>query len=174
MIISLDTNSTGEHQIFCLIKIFSFSDFFINLLFDKIHAHYQGKKLLTPLNLFITTFIAIISTYLMVFGQEKTLTMITSEYLFILGLIAITFALLFFKFKLKGYELIDFNKKNAFSLQSTIVFFLIFQVVDYISEDGFIGMISQWFLYWIMGLIALLLMQTINYYKNYKVLQTNN
>ena len=40
---------------------------------------------------------------------------------------------------------------------------MIFQVVDYIYEDGFIGMISQWFLYWIMGIIALLLMGIINY-----------
>jgi hypothetical protein len=38
-------------------------------------------------------------------------------------------------------------------------------------EDGFIGMISQWFLYWVMGIIALLLMQIINYYKNYKLIQ---
>ena len=107
----------------------------------------------------------------MVFGQEKTFDMLFSEYLFILALLPITSALLFFKFKLKGYEIIDFNQKNSFSLQSTIVFFLIFQVVDYFYEDGFIGMISQWFLYWIMGLIALLLMQTINYYKNYKLLE---
>lgn len=116
----------------------------------------------------------IISTYLIVFGQEKTILMLSSEYLFILALIPITITFLFFKYKLKDYELIDFNKNSNFSLQSTIGFFVIFQVVDYISEDGFIGMISQWFLYWIMGLIALLLMQTINYYKNYKVLQQSN
>ena len=121
-------------------------------------------------NLFILSFIALTSTYLIVFGQDKTVAMIVQEYLFILALIPISIALVFFKSKLKGYELIDFNKNNTFSLQSTIGFFLIFQVVDYFYEDGFIGMISQWFLYWIMGLIALLLMQTINYYKNYQVL----
>jgi len=124
--------------------------------------------LTTPRNLFILSFIALISTYLFVFGQDKTLQMITSEYLFILALIPITIAYFFFKLKLKGYELINFNQKNTFSLQSTIGFFLIFQVIDYFYEDGFIGMISQWFLYWIMGVIALLLLETINYYKNYK------
>ena len=97
--------------------------------------------------------------------------MITSEYLFILALIPITFTLVFFKTKLKGFDIINFNQRNTFSLQSTVGFFLIFQVVDYFYEDGFIGMISQWFLYWIMGLIALLLMQTINYYKNYQMIQ---
>jgi len=127
--------------------------------------------LTNPRNLFILSFIAVISIYLIVFGQEKTITMITSEYLFILALIPISFALMFFKFKLKDYELIDFNQKNTFSLQSTIGFFLIFQVVDYFYEDGFIGMISQWFLYWVMGLVALLLMQTINYYKNFRLLK---
>ena len=125
---------------------------------------------MSPRNLFILTFIAIISTYLYIFGQEKTIEIIKGEYLFILGLIPITLALLYFKIKIKGKDLIDFNKNNAFSLKNAIIFFLIFQVVDYISEDGFIGMISMWFLYWIMGLIALLLMETINYYKNYKLL----
>ena len=147
---------------------------FINQFSDKILQNFQGINLSNIRNLFILSFIGVISTYLFVFGQNKTITMITSEYLFILALFPIIIALVFFKSKLKDFEIIDFNKNNTFSLQSTIGFFLIFQVVDYYMEDGFIGMISQWFLYWIMGLIALLLMQTINYYKNYKVLQQNN
>lgn len=134
----------------------------------------QGINLNNPRNLFILTLIGIIATYLYVFGQEKTIQMLIQEYLFILALIPIIIALIFFKIKLKNYETIDFIQNSTPTLQSTIMFFLIFQVVDYISEDGFIGMISQWFLYWIMGLIALLLMQTINYYKNYKAFQKIN
>ncbi|MBU3013697.1 hypothetical protein KO488_02930 [Poseidonibacter lekithochrous] len=126
--------------------------------------------IMPPRNLFILSLIAIISVYLYVFGQEKTIELIKEEYLFILALLPITLTLLYFKMKVKGKDLIDFNKNNSFSLKNTIVFFLIFQVVDYIGEDGFIGMISMWFLYWIMGLIALLIMETINYYKNYKLL----
>ena len=126
--------------------------------------------IMSPRNLFILSLIAIISVYLYVFGQEKTIELIKEEYLFILALFPVTLALLYFKMKVKGKDLIDFNKNNSFSLKNTIVFFLIFQVVDYIGEDGFIGMISMWFLYWIMGLIALLIMETINYYKNYKLL----
>lgn len=124
---------------------------------------------MTAKNLFVLAFIAIIATYLFVFGQDKTIEMIKEEYLFILALVPISLALVFFKIKLKNYRLRDFNQNNTFSLQSTIGFFLIFQVVDYFSEDGFIGMISQWFLYWIMGLIALLLMEAINYFRNYQV-----
>ncbi|QKJ23537.1 hypothetical protein [Poseidonibacter lekithochrous] len=121
-------------------------------------------------NLFILSFVAMISIYVYVFGQDKTIEMIKAEYLFILGLIPLSLAFVFFKFKLKNYELRDFNQNNNISIKSTVVFFLIFQVVDYISYDGFIGMISQWILYWIMGLIALLLLENINYYKNYKAI----
>ena len=125
-------------------------------------------KTVSPKILFSVSLLAIICVYLYVFGQDKTIELIKNEYLFVLALIPITLVLLYFKIKLKGKELIDFNKNSAISLKSTIMFFLIFQVIDYISEDGFIGMISLWFLYWVMGLIAYLLMETINYYKNYK------
>ena len=119
-------------------------------------------------NLFILSFFAIIATYLYVFGQVKTIEMIKEEYLFIIGLFVLTAIFVFFKFKLKDYEIREFPQNNL-SFKSTVIFFLIFQVVDYISEDGFIGMISQWFLYWVMGLIALVLIENINYYKNYRL-----
>ena len=124
-----------------------------------------------PIYLFTVTFIAIIAIYLFVLGENKTIEILKEDYLFILGLIPLSIAFLYFKFKLKDYEIINFNKKNEISLKSTVLFFLAFQVYDYYSEDGFIGMISQWFIYWIMGILALLLMETINYYKNYKLLQ---
>jgi hypothetical protein len=126
-----------------------------------------------PLYLFPLTFIAIISIYFFVFGENKTIEMIKDEYLYILSLIPISATFLYFKFKLKGYEIIDFNKNSNLSFQTTVMLFLVFQVVDYILEDGFIGMISQWFLYWVMGIIALLLMEIINYYKNYRLLRNS-
>ena len=124
-------------------------------------------------NLFILSLIAIITVYIIVFGENKTIEMIQEKYLFILALVAVYATMLFFKFKTKDYEIKNFNQNNTFSIKNTIVFFLIFQVIDYIAEDGFIGMISQWFLYWIMGLIAFVLMETINYYKNYKLIFAN-
>ena len=120
-------------------------------------------------NLFILSFISIIATYLYVFGQERTIEIIKEEYISIIGLIVLTAVFLFFKFKLKDFEIREFPQNNL-SFKSTVLFLLIFQVVDYISEDGFIGMISQWFFYWIMGLIALVLMETINYLKNYQLI----
>ena len=122
-----------------------------------------------PLNLFTVTFIAIIVVYLFVFGESKTIELIKTQYLYILGLIPLGLIFIYCRFKLKDYEIIDFNKNAKFSFTTSVIFFVIFQIVDYIQEDGFIGMISQWFFYWVMGIIALFLMEIINYYKNYKV-----
>ncbi|MDD4329333.1 MAG: hypothetical protein PHD79_05210 [Aliarcobacter sp.] len=122
-----------------------------------------------PLNLFTVTFIAIIVVYLFVFGESKTIELIKTQYLYILGLIPLGLIFIYYRFKLKDYEIIDFNKNAKFSFSTSVIFFVIFQIVDYIQEDGFIGMISQWFFYWVMGIIALFLMEIINYYKNYKV-----
>lgn len=126
-----------------------------------------------PIYLFSLTLISIITIYLFVLGENKTIEIIKNQYLYILSLIPLGLIYLYLKYKLKEYEIIDFNKNTNFSFQTTVIFFLIFQVVDYIYEDGFIGMISQWFLYWVMGIIALLLMGIINYYKNYRLLIKN-
>ena len=122
-----------------------------------------------PLNLFTVTFIVIIAVYLFVFGESKTIELIKTQYLYILGLIPLGLIFIYYRFKLKDYEIIDFNKNAKFSFSTSVIFFVIFQIVDYIQEDGFIGMISQWFFYWVMGIIALFLMEIINYYKNNKV-----
>ena len=114
-----------------------------------------------PLNLFTVTFIAIIVVYLFVFGESKTIELIKTQYLYILGLIPLGLIFIYYRFKLKDYEIIDFNKNAKFSFSTSVIFFVIFQIVDYIQEDGFIGMISQWFFYWVMGIIALFLMEII-------------
>lgn len=124
----------------------------------------------SPKTLFLLSFVAIIFTYSIVLGEVKTVSIILNEYIFILLTIPLFFTLLYYKQKLKTYELIDFNKNNTPSLKSTIGFFLFFQVIDFIYEDGFIGMISQWFMYWIMGLIALLIIEIVNYHRNYKII----
>lgn len=127
--------------------------------------------MIKPINLFSLTFILIISIYLFVLGEDKTMEIVKDEYLFSLSLIPLCGIYFYLKFKLKDYEIVDFNKNTNLSFKTTVLFFLIFQVVDYIQQDGFIGMISQWLLYWIMGLVSLILMEIINYYKNYKLLK---
>lgn len=129
----------------------------------------NNPKILFPLAL-----IGIITTYIFIFGQEKTLELIQKEYLYLLAIIPLSAVFIFFKIKLKNYDLVDFNKNSNLSFKSIVMFFLIFQVVDYYSEGSFEGMISLWFLYWVMGIIAILLMENINFYRNYKVIQRSN
>lgn len=118
--------------------------------------------------LFILSFIGMMIVYLFILGSFKTVNIITNEYIFIILVFLLSFVPLYFKRKLEGIELIDFNVNNTISLKNTILFFLIFQVVDYYYEDGFIGMISQWFMYWIMGIMTIQILSIVNYYKNYK------
>ncbi len=116
--------------------------------------------------LFLATFIAILITYSIFLGNVKTILLLLDATTYILVAIGLSFVLWYYKRKLKTVEIIDFNKNSNLTFQSTALFFLFFQVIDYIYEDGFIGMISQWFFYWIMGIIAFIVITIMNYYKN--------
>ena len=120
--------------------------------------------------LFATTLIAIFTIYYFVFGIYRTIQIVTAEYLLILLIAPILLAISYYKRKLKYFEITDYIKDSRPTLKSTIIFFLVFQVVDYYYEGGFEGMLKLWFVYWIYGIIALLVMRVINYYKNYRVL----
>ncbi|RXJ86374.1 hypothetical protein [Arcobacter sp. CECT 8985] len=122
-------------------------------------------------NLFISTFIVMICTYLYIFGEEKTINLISKEYIYIIAFTIVSLTFCFFKFKLKDFQVVEFIPTNNVSLKSTVIFFIIFEIYDYFSEDGFKGMISQWFIYWILGVTILILTHTINYYKNYQILR---
>lgn len=121
--------------------------------------------------LFLVSFLAIVFVYSVFLGSFKTIDLITDEYLFILTLIPLFGFSLWYKKRLQGHTILDFHKNSGVTLRSTILFFLAFQVIDYIYEDGLIGMISQWFLYWIMGLISFMILNLVNYHKNYKLLK---
>ena len=124
-----------------------------------------------PHYLFVLTLIIIVGTYLMLLGEVKTMLLITNEYLLILLALSLFLPVLFFKFKLWGLQRIDFLQ-NTPTLKSTVGFFLVFQVIDYYYEKSIEGVVSLWFMYWIMGLIALLVLENINLYKNYKLLKS--
>lgn len=119
--------------------------------------------------LFLFSFIGIICTYLFFLGTFKTINLITDQYLFLLALLPIWIIGFNLKSKLKGYQIIDFHQKGNLTFKTTILIFLAFQVIDYIYEEGFIGMISQWFIYWSMGYVVFELLRVVNYYKNIKL-----
>lgn len=120
--------------------------------------------------LFLFTFVTISSTYAYFLGLDKSLELIKNEYLILIFIIILSIPLVFFKIKLRKYKIINYFNNNQLSFKSTVIFFLIFQIIDYIFEDGFIGMISQWLIYWLMGLIAVVIIENLNLYKNYKVI----
>ena len=127
--------------------------------------------MIKQLALFSLTLISIIAVYIFLLGESKTIEIIKNDYLYLLSLIPMGLIYLYFRLKLKDYELIDFNKNANLSFRTSIVIFLIFEVIDYIQKDGFIGMISQWFFYWVMSIIALVLVENINYLKNYVLIK---
>jgi hypothetical protein len=116
--------------------------------------------------LFLASFIAIIITYSIFLGKVKTILLFVDAYVYISLVMVLLLPLLYYKRKLSTVEIIDFNKNSSLTFKSTALFFLFFQAIDYIYEDGFIGMISQWFFYWIMGIIAFIIINIMNYYKN--------
>lgn len=124
--------------------------------------------------LFLACFCAICIVYYFVFGIDKSILIITGEYWLILALIPAFLVYLFLRLKLKKFGIKNFNFTNNtnISLKSTIIFFLIFQVVDYYSEDGFLGMISLWFMYFIMGLLGYFVIESMQYFKIYKMLKS--
>ncbi|MDD2894556.1 MAG: hypothetical protein PHG81_00935 [Aliarcobacter sp.] len=127
--------------------------------------------MIKQLTLFTVTLISIIAVYIFLLGENKTIEIIKNDYFYLLSLIPMGLIYLYFRLKLKDYELIDFNKNTNLSFRTSIVIFLVFEVIDYIQEDGFIGMISQWFFYWVMSIIALVLVENINYLKNYVLIK---
>ncbi|MDA3909134.1 MAG: hypothetical protein PF437_08595, partial [Sulfurimonas sp.] len=66
-------------------------------------------------SLFIVSFIGILTTYLFVFGEEKTIEMFAEEYLLFLALIPLMAAFVFFKIKLKDFEIIEFLPNSQLS-----------------------------------------------------------
>lgn len=121
--------------------------------------------------LFLVSFLGMMAVYLSVLGKYKMVSIMLDEYIFIGAVFPLLLISLFYKRKLKGLETIDFNANSNLTLKNTLLFFLAFQVIDYIYEDGFIGMISQWFIYWIMGVITVIILDIINTYKNLKLLK---
>ncbi len=118
------------------------------------------------LQLFLTSLLMILIVYTVFLGEVKTILLLLDASLYIFISLGLIVPLLYYKRKLASVEIIDFNKNSSLTFQSTVLFFLVFQIIDYIYEDGFIGMISQWFFYWIMGIITFIVINIINYYKN--------
>ena len=99
----------------------------------------------------------------------KIINIVLDEYITISITMVLIVIYQYFKIKLKNKLLHEFiPNTNYVPLQSTVLFFLIFEIVDFYTEDGFIGMISLWGTYWIFGVLIYFATHNINFYKNYK------
>jgi len=129
----------------------------------------MNNYILNIKQLFLFTFVMISLLYYYFLTPSKIIELIQDEYIIIGITILLIGVFSYLKFKLREFEIISYLP-NLYTvpLKSTLIFFLIFQVVDYYFEDGFMGMISQWIIYWIFGLLAWVLTHNINLYKNYK------
>jgi hypothetical protein len=117
--------------------------------------------------LLIFTFFALFGVYYIFLPISKIVFLIKDQYILYIVNIILLGVFIYFKFKLKDLKIIDIIPNlNYISIKSSVGFFLIFQVVDYYYEDGFIGMISQWWSYWLFGVLAYFLTHNINLYKN--------
>lgn len=121
--------------------------------------------------LFSTTLIITIASYLYLLGEIRTIQLIVEEILLIALLFPLLIFYFFFKSKLKGYDVEHLMNKQQLSFKTTLLFFLILQAFDYYYEDGFIGMMSQWFFYWILGLLSLLFIDTLHFYRIARLLR---
>jgi len=98
---------------------------------------------------------------------KDIIQIIKNEYILLIIIFLLFSIFLYFKLKLKKFDIIPFlGNINKVPLIQSILFFLLFQIIDYIYEDGFISMIKLWFMYWLFGVLAYLLSNNINYYKN--------
>ncbi|HFU75500.1 MAG TPA: hypothetical protein ENK66_04565 [Arcobacter sp.] len=121
--------------------------------------------------LFLCSFIGIFLVYSFTLRTIDIVNIVFDQIYFLLALLIVFCISFYYKRKLKGYPILDFFKDSTMSFQNVILFFVVFEVIDYIFEDGFIGMISLWFSYWVFGYIAFMVFNIINYHKNYKLVQ---
>jgi len=128
--------------------------------------HFLEQMIDTRFLLFITA-ICIAIVYYILFPLDQIIDIIFDEYITITIMIASIVGYIYFKTKLKGKLLREFiPNTNYIPIKSTILFFLIFEIIDFYMEDGLKGMIKLWFSYWVFGVIAYFVTHNINFYKN--------
>lgn len=122
--------------------------------------------------LFFASLFGIFITYSVFFSAVKIINIVLDEYIFIAILFILMIISFFYKIKLKKHHIIDFYKDSSMSLKNIVLFFLFFQIIDYIFEGGFIGMLSMWFSYWVIGYSGFIVLNIINYHKNVQLIKS--
>ena len=128
----------------------------------------------TRFMLFISL-IAIAIVYSFIFPFAKIINIVLDEYIAIGVAFVLFIVYTILKSKLKGKLLYEFIPNlHYIPIKETVIFFVLFQCYDYYNENGFIGMISLWFMYWIFGMCANFGIHSFNLYKNLKAYKVAN
>ncbi len=124
--------------------------------------------------LFLASLIGIFLTYALFLNKITAIGLIIDELLFI-GILVVTILFsLYYKRGLKGHSIVDLKKDSSMSFKNIVLFFLLFQIIDYVYEGGFKGMISMWLSYWVFGYLIFIGLNIYNYYKNYKLIKSED
>jgi len=109
-------------------------------------------------------------TYYIFLPDIKIFTIIYDEgwsFLFV-ALSIIIYLIL--KNKLKNKDIFELVPNlNLVPIKQTLGFFLVFEIIDFYFEDGFIGMISLWLMYWLFAFGIYFAMNAFNLYRNLQV-----
>lgn len=112
--------------------------------------------------------------YYFLFPYDKIIQIIKDQYIILLLVVFLFLVYIFQNIKLKEFDILHFLPNiHHVPLKSTILLFLVFEIIDFYSEDGFMGMVSLWFMYWCFGVLAYLLSLNINLYKNLRLYKYN-
>jgi len=129
----------------------------------------KNDTYISSLLLLAVTLFSICITYYYLFNINEILSIIKDEYI-LSGFVIFSFVILLYSYiKLKNYDILPFVPKlGLVPIKQSIVFFIIFEIIDYYSEDGIIGAIKLWYMYWLFGVLSLNLMYIFNYFRNFK------
>ena len=124
---------------------------------------------INALVLLILSFIAICFTYYYLFTINEIISILKEEYI-LFSFVLLSFILHLFSYlKLRKYDILAFIPKlGRVPIIQSILFFSIFEIVDYYYEDGIIGAIKLWYMYWLFGILSLNMVYIFNYFKNFR------
>jgi len=118
--------------------------------------------------MFLLSFGVMVITYFIFLPFPSIINILLNEYIAIFVMIVLLIIYSIYKQKLANKVLYKFiDNLDQMPMRQTLIIFILFQCYDFYTEQSFVGMISLWFMYWIYGICANLIMNIINLHQNY-------
>jgi len=118
--------------------------------------------------MFLLSFGVMVITYFIFLPFPSIINILLNEYIAIFVMIVLLIIYSIYKQKLANKVLYKFiDNLDQMPMRQTLIIFILFQCYDFYTEQSFVGIISLWFMYWIYGICANLIMNIINLHQNY-------